>query len=242
MSNEPTIRKNSSPNVRVHAAHTVAQMVMDIVSKIERGDWPAGHKLPTERELETRFSLSRNTLRKGLKILESKGLITRRIGSGSFVAGAEPPVMPDANRLSGALGASPSEVVEARLLIEPWAAASAARRASAADIQQLRECLDAGEQAQNQNKFEHWDGQLHSALVAAAKNEVLTGLQSVIDAVRLQPEWVASKNRAAAAENRRIFEAQHRAIVNAISSRDPDGARTAMEEHLLSVRRVLLGE
>lgn len=230
------------PNLRSHAAAAVERIVTEIVSRIEKGDWLAGHKLPTERDLELRFGVARNTLRKGLKILEARGLIIRRVGSGSFVARAERPTLPDANFLNGALGASPSEVLEVRMQLEPWGAALAARRASAADLQHLRECLAASESARDYKRFEYWDGQLHASLIAAAKNEMLTGLQAVIDAARLQPEWVALKKRAGNVSNRNMYESQHRVIVEAVSNRDPDGAKAAVEEHLRQVRRVMLGD
>ena len=44
-----------------------------------------GDRLQSESELVRRFSVSRNTLRKGLEELNSRGLITTKVGIGSFV-------------------------------------------------------------------------------------------------------------------------------------------------------------
>ncbi|WP_282606087.1 GntR family transcriptional regulator [Pelagibius sp. Alg239-R121] len=44
-----------------------------------------GDQLQSENELVQRFSVSRNTVRKGLEELNSRGLITTRMGIGSFV-------------------------------------------------------------------------------------------------------------------------------------------------------------
>ncbi|MCR4688254.1 MAG: GntR family transcriptional regulator [Saccharofermentans sp.] len=44
-------------------------------------------RLPTESELCARFNVSRDTIRTALKHLEQKGLIVKRRGSGSFIAG-----------------------------------------------------------------------------------------------------------------------------------------------------------
>lgn len=47
---------------------------------------PVGAKVPPERELATKFDCNFLTVRKALKHLVSDGTITRRIGSGTFVA------------------------------------------------------------------------------------------------------------------------------------------------------------
>lgn len=44
-----------------------------------------GERLQSENELVRRFSVSRNTVRKGLEALLHRGLITTRVGIGSFV-------------------------------------------------------------------------------------------------------------------------------------------------------------
>lgn len=45
------------------------------------------NKLPTEQELCDRYHVSRQTVRMALSILEQKGLITRKQGSGAFLTG-----------------------------------------------------------------------------------------------------------------------------------------------------------
>jgi GntR family transcriptional regulator len=63
-------------------AHMVAATIeQDILT----GRLPFGQQLESENELVERFSVSRNTVRKGLDLLTSGGLITRKGGIGSFV-------------------------------------------------------------------------------------------------------------------------------------------------------------
>jgi len=52
---------------------------------IESGEWPAGHKLPSESELMEQFSVSRVTVRLAVGALRAEGLILTRQGRGSFV-------------------------------------------------------------------------------------------------------------------------------------------------------------
>lgn len=47
-----------------------------------------GDKLPTEEELSRRFSISRNTLRQALQILQEDRVVYKRRGSGTYVSGA----------------------------------------------------------------------------------------------------------------------------------------------------------
>ena len=45
------------------------------------------HKLPTEQQLCTRYHVSRQTVRMAMAILEEKGLIVRKQGSGAYITG-----------------------------------------------------------------------------------------------------------------------------------------------------------
>jgi len=57
---------------------------------IEEGGWKPGYKLPSERELTERFNCARMTVRRALQELEALGLISKRHGSGSYVADLQP--------------------------------------------------------------------------------------------------------------------------------------------------------
>ena len=56
-----------------------------IRQKIESGELKPGEQIPTEKELQQQFSLSRMTVNKALNILADEGYITRTAGKGSFV-------------------------------------------------------------------------------------------------------------------------------------------------------------
>jgi GntR family transcriptional regulator, arabinose operon transcriptional repressor len=61
-------------------------VVESLKRRINGGDWPAGQKIPAERELEKELGVSRTTVSKGLATLEADGLLVRRQGSGTFVS------------------------------------------------------------------------------------------------------------------------------------------------------------
>ena len=65
----------------------------ELQQRIDRGEFPAGARLPSENDLAAELDVSRATLREALRALELRGLLRRRQGSGTFVA--EHPRMPN---------------------------------------------------------------------------------------------------------------------------------------------------
>src|SRR6266540_1182314 len=55
-------------------------------AQIESGKWAVGERVPPEYALMRRFEVSRTTIRRALRWLESDGLIVRQRPSGTFVA------------------------------------------------------------------------------------------------------------------------------------------------------------
>lgn len=215
-------------------------MLAEIQRNIASGVWGPGARLPTERELEQRFGVARNTLRKALKRLEAEGAIIRHVGRGTFVAPVATAADP-APLMQRLRGASPAEVMELRLLLEPQAAELAAGRASAAELQRIADCVDACESASSVAAFEHWDGRLHLAIIAAARNELLLALYEAINEVRNQPEWMRLKQRSVTPERRAIYQDQHRRILAALADRNAPEAARELSRHLLTVQANLLG-
>ncbi|MCJ9427808.1 histidine utilization repressor [Kordiimonas marina] len=62
------------------------QVKRHILERIERGDYTAGDKLPSENELVRALGVSRMTVNRALRELTEEGHILRRAGMGSFVA------------------------------------------------------------------------------------------------------------------------------------------------------------
>ncbi len=58
---------------------------LSVIDNIRRGTYKVGCRIPAERELGVRFSVSRNTVREGLAGLLDAGIIIRQ-GRGAFVA------------------------------------------------------------------------------------------------------------------------------------------------------------
>jgi len=229
---------------RNKARHGCACLMQHVRKHIEDGTWPPGHRLPAERELVAQFGIARNTLRKVMDQLEGKGLISRHVGRGTFVtdAGTTPVNKENKALLQRIYGASPADLIELRLLIEPPVVELAALRASGSDLQQIAHCLDEGEKTTTALDFEHWDGQLHQAILDAAHNPLLGDIYDAINSARAQPEWKSLKQRSLTPGQLARYRAQHRAIVQALRQRDANAAGAAMRQHLLAVRSGMIGD
>jgi DNA-binding FadR family transcriptional regulator len=187
--------------------------------------------------LVERFRVARNTLRKNLDRLEACGKIVRHVGRGTFVAQlAATPAMNADPLLAKILRASPAEIMDVRLMIEPQAGELSAASATADDFIAMEDCLRGGESAEGISEFEEWDGRLHQTIVRAARNQLLFDIYDAINNVRKSAAWGQLKSRSLTPERRILYLAQHRSIVAALGNRDPDSVRNEIRTHLLSVK------
>ena len=53
---------------------------------IENKKYKVGERIPAERQLASKFNVSRMTLRQAIKTLEDEGILERRLGSGTYVS------------------------------------------------------------------------------------------------------------------------------------------------------------
>ncbi len=226
-------------NVRERARQQTGKITAFINEQIATGAWGPGDRLPTDRELAETFGVARNTVRRTLEQLEREHVIVRQVGRGSFVAERAPQgadSQPDGHGDS-----SPSDVMELRLLIEPQMAELIVLRATARDIATLEECIVKSEAARSHHEFEKWDEALHRTLAQCTKNNGVLALMESINAQRNQPAWINLKKQTLTHGNRQTYEAQHRAIVDAVKKRDRKRTQECIRTHLLEVRRNLLG-
>lgn len=212
---------------------------------ILEGRYPPGSRLPPERELAGHYGVARNTLRRLLEELAQEGLLERQVGRGTFVPRGKPQPEERPNGRGGELsrslrGASPADLMEVRLIIEPQVAALAASRATAEDLAAIEEALRRSIAAKGLAEFEHWDSQLHLAIFRAAKNALLLDYCTAINAVRNEPDWYRLKQRSVTPERRLGYDREHSDIVTALRQRDAEAARRMLFRHLSGIRDTLL--
>ncbi len=154
--------------------------------EIALGLFASRGSLPPVRELASVFGVGVMTVHRARAILESQHLVTskRGRGGGTFVIAGARDV--EAMRQLRARGRRErrvlEEALECRLELEPQAAAWAARRRTAADLESWRELLDQGAATDDGAEFTQLDGQFHICIVQAARNRFL---EQALEQVRL---------------------------------------------------------
>jgi len=199
---------------------------------LDRGDYAPGARLPAERALALSLGLGRGTLRKALDTLAREGRIRRRVGEGTFVSEAP------AATLRFAAAPSPADIMEARRMLEPAIAATAALRARPDEIATLRALatLPPGDDWQ---AWEARDTAFHGAIAAAARNPLLSALLETLHEMRSGGDWARLRRRTVTPSHHRAHARQHATIADDIAARDPAGAAAAMRAHLLEVEAAM---
>ncbi|CUH40221.1 Putative L-lactate dehydrogenase operon regulatory protein [Jannaschia seosinensis] len=202
------------------------------------GEVPVDGRLPAERDLAERFSVSRAKLRLALDRLEKEGTIYRRQGRGTFAA---PPVSHGSTALCRlAREATPQDVMEVRLEIEPALAAHAATRARNGDLARLEQLMLATIDLAERATYETADDIFHYNIAVLARNPLFLEIYDSIRTVRKLAAWGNIRRESHTPEVMAKFGEQHRALFAAISSRDGPKAARLMEEHLRDVNHMVL--
>ncbi len=201
---------------------------------IERGEYPVGSRLPTERALADMLDVSRPTVREALIVLEVEGRVRIRVGSGIYVVSASghPHVFSD-SPIEG-----PFEILRARNFIESAVAEEAARHATAADVARLDVVLRLVPAALREgDQFLGLDRRFHTAVAAILGNSVLERSVGELFDLRINPYFERLARHTEDDSSRSAALAEHIEIRDAIAARDPAAARAAMRRHLENSHR-----
>lgn len=216
------------------------QIVEQIAMQIIKGVYPAGSFLPVEAELCEILGVGRSSVREAMRVLTDKGMVDVRTRSGARVLdrGAWRRLDPDMVRWTLDRGADRqlfADLVEARRIFEPAAAALAAGRATGADLASIEAALVAMEAALSEDGERRdieacvdADVLFHKAILAGTGNPVLGEFEAIIEAA-LRAAFKVSTELARSYE---LTIAAHREVYEAIRLRHADRARAAMDDLL----------
>ncbi len=190
-----------------------------------------GAKLPSERELVTSFGISRSSIREALRMLEIMGLVEVKPGKGVYVKGLTGDLFMPLSSLLSSHRETLNHHFEARLLLEPAAAALAAKRASNNDIKRLKKITKIfKENLKKENLIEliRADIEFHRLIANATNNETIEVLMNTITRYNFEG-WKMSLRTKERPANTVI---EHGKILEAIASGDEKKAKSAMRFHL----------
>lgn len=224
------------------------QVAQDLLQRIIAEEFPPGTVLPSERELQERYSVSRTVVREAIKLLAARGLIATSSGQGAIVASDLTSPARDALVLAFfRTHACAEDILNTRMLLEPEIAALAARQATPLQIRRLTSIAqapdiapgDGGEEARIK-AGERWsatDARFHILLAEASQNPVLAVFIEVIVGILWRQR--RSGQHYLPDDQRKQAQHQHRTVADAVAARDPDAARQAMAAHLVATRAAL---
>ncbi|MEN3150919.1 FadR/GntR family transcriptional regulator [Neorhizobium sp. IRAMC:178] len=196
---------------------------------IQGGQFPAGARLPAERELAQQLGVSRPSLREALIALEIDGSVEIRMGSGIYVT-AEPDRRP---WQSGSMGESPLELMQARAAVEGAVILLAAARITPETLRSLRQTLDQMRtEISEGRKALDLDRLFHLTIASQSGNSVLAHIVGDLFDERHSPMSAQIRVRFETPETWGAALAEHEAIYTALETRNPLLAQAMMHAHL----------
>lgn len=221
----------------VSVARLYRVIANQIQEKIRSGTYRADERLPSERELAEMLGVSRPSVREALIALEIEGWVDVRVGSGVYVTGPESHLVireaPSSGLSSIPQDIGAAELLQARLLVEPYCAELAARNATDAQLSEMEKTTLALPSSKLPSKH---NDQLHLLIAEASGNAAL--------ASTVQHLWTLSENSAIFKKFNQHFvydevwevaHNEHLPLLQALKKRQPTAARRAMRDHLLGI-------
>jgi DNA-binding FadR family transcriptional regulator len=223
MSGQPIIRRKLADEVRDR-----------LLTMIRSGELQPGDRLPSERDLMDRFAVGRPAVREALQSLGSAGLIEINHGERARIA------VPDTRNMFERMGqtmqhllqTSPTtleDLKEARLLFEVGMVKTAARMATAADVERLEQMIDRQKRSlEDIPEFVKADMAFHTAIAAVSGNSVCVILSEAM------LDWLFHFRRdlVRMPGSEFISLAEHERLVKAIAAHDMAEAEKAMLDHM----------
>jgi GntR family transcriptional regulator, hexuronate regulon transcriptional repressor len=219
------------PKGRPRLFHAVVDQIIQLV---DQGVFPPGARLPGERELAERFSVSRVTVREAEVALQAMGRVVIKTGSGVYVC------EPETNNILEIPNLSAFELTEARALFESEAATLAAPLISSEELLKLTSLVDA--MAGNLSEAEHDenDREFHLTIAAATRNRAVQYVIETLWRMRSELPEVKRMHKDICKRDPASRGAEHRAGGVALRSRDQASARAAMRLHFSRLLTTML--
>ncbi|NEC56787.1 FadR family transcriptional regulator [Amycolatopsis rubida] len=201
------------PLATTRRAGLVDQVIDQLREAVTAGEWPIGHRIPTEPELSAQLGVGRNTVREAVRALAHTGILEVRQGDGTYVRAT--------SEVSGAIrrlcGTELREVLHVRRLLEVEGARLAATARTEEDLAELRVLLNRRDTDWDEGRLDDFarsDAEFHQVVVRCGHNGLLLELyRGLMEAI--------TASVASTSDNPEHAEMiRHRELVDAIETRD----------------------
>ena len=216
------------------------QIADHIQDMIATNQLKSGEQLPSEREMAKIVDVNRGTLREAIRLLEQRGLIEMRVGSGAYVVSVSPSTVTDSIERYFAFGScSHEDLITLRGILDPEIAALAAERATAAEIECLRQLAERIEESffEDTTRYAADDAEFHVTVAQASHNDLVIAIMGGLH--KVMARWILAQSRRHQLEG---GARSHRAVYEAIAKRSPEDARQAMRIHHSFTRATLMAD
>lgn len=225
-----------APVIVPKASEVLATRLRDLIVE---GRFAPGDFLPTERELVVESGLSRTSVRDALRVLETDGLISTKVGrtGGSMVT------LPGRDTVARSVelfvrthGIRLESLLECRVAVEPTLARLCAQRRTDQDLAEIgaihqRFVASVDDVPLYKNINLDW----HLAIARASGNEPLMAL---MEAVSMPIRDAMDYRHVTTPELRQGAVRAHTVILKAIADQDGDAAFKRMERHVSAYRDI----
>lgn len=185
--------------------HAYLQSYEYIRDQILNGELERGTKL-IEEKLAEQLGVSRTPIRESIRKLEQEGLVKQK-------------------RVVNPTDMDLRHYFQVRILLEGFAARSAATYMNEADLNQLKECIDIGRNGTNEEIMEA-NKQFHDIIVNATNNPVM------VDTIERMQSIIYLFRKTVVYHNRPFLIDEHQEIYDAIVAHNGDEAERLMKEHI----------
>ncbi|SDG53143.1 DNA-binding transcriptional regulator, FadR family [Pelagibacterium luteolum] len=216
----------------IKSAH--ALITRDIAMRILRGEYPPGSLLPPEGDLIDQYTVSRTALREAIKTLAAKGLLVSKTKIGTRILNESYWNLYDPQVLSwrielGVDNGFLRKIFEVRQALEPAAAAQAAVRRTALNIERMQYALNLMDKPHHTRKtYAEPDLVFHQEVLIASGNPFMQTFSSIIEACILHAFAISAPIDTDERFKRSIN--RHALVLAAIKDGNPHGACLAMSD------------
>lgn len=231
---------NADPTLGQSVGETVRIVIDTLFARIRSGEYAPDSRLPSERALATELSVSRNTVREALDVLEARKMVRRRQGSGSFVIyQSERPEPPSPDSVGDRT--SPLDHLIVRSIIEPEMIRLAVMNMTPRELDGLARTVARIEAVRTDiNEFVRCEEEFYRCIARATRNPLLESCYELTIEVCRQSFRTALMRKHLTPDRIQDYQTRFNSLFNAIGSRDVEAAVEITKLHLIEEQKLFL--